>query len=108
MCSVLWDPDAVIDFESLTGRDLRKAVFAVVEKLRVLGTRLPPPHARPLQGEKGLLELRPKQGKTHVRVIYRRCGESEFAILALRTKPDKADWPQAISNAHARKGRYDK
>jgi DNA-binding XRE family transcriptional regulator len=64
---VTWDADAVIDFERLTGRDLRKQAFSVVEKLRALGPRLVTPHMKPLKGEPGLLELRPSQGKTHVR-----------------------------------------
>jgi hypothetical protein len=72
MFLVVWDADAVLDFEAVTGRDLRRATFNVVEKLRALGPRLPPPHMKPLIGEPGLLELRPRQGKTHVRPIYRR------------------------------------
>jgi hypothetical protein len=104
---VTWDADAVIDFERLTGRDLRKQAFSVVEKLRALGPRLVTPHMKPLKGEPGLLELRPSQGKTHVRLIYSRSGESEFVILSVCTEPDKADWDQAVKNAHARKARYD-
>lgn len=104
---VIWDSDAIVDLESLTGRDLRKAAFTAVEKLRALGPRLVPPHMKPLAGESGLLEPRPRQGKTHVRLIYRRYGENEFVILSVCTKPDKADWELAIQNAHARKGRYD-
>lgn len=41
---VVFDGDAVIDFEDVKSRGERKAVFNVVDKLRALGPDLPSPH----------------------------------------------------------------
>jgi hypothetical protein len=41
MFLVVWDADAVLDFEAVIDRgDLRRAIFNVVEKLRALGPPL--------------------------------------------------------------------
>ena len=71
---VLFDADAVRDLESLKGKQERNAVYAVIDKLRMLGPDLAPPHVKSLKGEAGLLELRPRQGSSPVRPIYRRIG----------------------------------
>jgi hypothetical protein len=69
---VLYDADAVLELESLKGRSERKAVFTVIDKLRMLGPDLVPPHVKSLKGEAGLMELRPRQGRSPVRPICRR------------------------------------
>jgi hypothetical protein len=103
---VQYDADAVIELAALTAKAEKKALFNVVDKLRILGPKLVPPHMKSLKGEAGLLELRPKQGKTHVRAIYRRVGD-DFVILAICVKPDKADWDAALGGARERAPRYD-
>jgi hypothetical protein len=102
---VLYDPDAVLDLESLKGRQERKAVFTVVDKLRMLGPDLPPPHVKSLKGESGLLELRPRQGSSPVRPIYRKIG-NVYVILAFSVKPDKAEFVAALVAARKRALRY--
>ena len=102
---VIYDPDAVLELEELSSRQERKATFTVVDKLRRLGERLPPPHMKPLQGEPGLLELRPRQGNSPVRPIYARL-EQGFVILAFSTKPDKAGFARAVIAAHRRLRQY--
>jgi hypothetical protein len=102
---VTYDSEAVEDFEAVKGKKERKAVFNVVDKLRRLGPKLVPPHMAGLKGEPNLFELRPLQGKTHVRPLYRRFGD-DYVILAMSVKPDKADFPQAVERAKARSERY--
>jgi hypothetical protein len=43
---VVVDADAFIEFESLRGREERKATFNALDKLRQLGPNLVPPHGR--------------------------------------------------------------
>jgi hypothetical protein len=104
---VLYDADAVLELESLKGRDERKAVFTVIDKLRMLGHDLVPPHVKSLKGEPGLMELRPRQGRSAVRPLYRRVGD-DFVILAFSLKPDKADFHAAVAAARKRSARYDR
>ena len=103
---VIYDSDAVLDFEAVKSREERKATYTAIDKLRQLGPRLPPPHMKALKGESGLLELRPRQGRSQVRPICSRIGESEFVILAFATMPDKADFDSAVAAARDRLVRY--
>jgi hypothetical protein len=60
---VQYDADAVMEHASLSSKEEKKAVFSVVDKLRLLGPKLVPPHMKPLKGEPGLLELRPPRAR---------------------------------------------
>ena len=83
--SVIYDPDAVVEFvTAVKSKEERRAIFNAVEKLRELGERLAPPHMKPLQGETtgGLCELRPRQGRSDWRALYRRFG-STYVVLAV-------------------------
>jgi phage-related protein len=102
----MWDADAAAELSSMTSKEEKKALLNVVDKLRHLGERLVPPHMKPLKGESGLRELRPRQGRTHVRAVYRRVGD-EYVVLSLCLKPDKADWGAALFAARERSGLYD-
>ena len=102
---VTWDADAFGDFESLTNRAERKATLATIWKLRDLGGGLGPPHMKSLRGEPGLVELRPRQGASPVRLIYRRSDDA-FVILAAAVKADKADFGRALTSARKRYSRY--
>jgi hypothetical protein len=103
---VLYDADAVRELESLKGRLERNAVFNAIEKLRMLGPELAPPNVKSLKGERGLLELRPRQGSSPVRPIYRRIGD-KYVILAFSVRPDKADFDAAVAAARKRSLRYE-
>lgn len=85
--TVVYDPEAVLDLEAIKGKDDRKAIFNAVDKLRRLGGQLAPPHAKLLKGEVDLCELRPRQGRSAVRPLYRRFGD-RFVILAIARKTD--------------------
>jgi phage-related protein len=102
---VMWDADAAVELASLTSKEEKKALFNVIDKLRQLGERLVPPHMKPLKGGSGLRELRPRQGRTHVRAIYVRAGD-QYVILSLCLKPDKADWEVALAAARDRSSLY--
>jgi hypothetical protein len=104
---VLIDIDASREFEEVKGRGDRKAVYLVLAKLHHLGPKLVPPHMKPLKGEPGLMELRPRQGRSHVRPIYRR-RDDEFIVLAFTVKQDKADFDAAVAAAKERSSRYGK
>lgn len=103
---VVWDSDAVTDLESLKNKKERKAVFNVVEKLRSLGPKLIPPHMKSLQNEPGLMELRPRQGSSPARPVYRQTSAG-YAILAVAVKADKADFDKAVSRARGRFAQHD-
>lgn len=93
--------DVVREVESLS-RPERISVYNAVDKLTQLGPDLPPPHMKSLKGEPDLMELRPKQGNSAVRVIYTRVDDG-FKILAVCTK---RDFDAAVSRARDRVAQY--
>ena len=102
--TVVYDPDALQDF--LTGvrsKEERKAAFNAVDKLRRVGEALAPPHMKPLQGEASLNELRPRQGRSPTRLIYRRVGDV-YVVLAVAK--DKADFEKKKRVAQERGRQY--
>ena len=85
--TVVYDPDALQDFlTSVRSKEERKAAFNAVDKLRRVGEALAPPHMKPLQGEANLNELRPRQGRSPTRVIYRRVGDAYVVLPWPRTR----------------------
>jgi len=54
---------------------------------------------KPLQGEANLNELRPRQGRSPTRLIYRRAGDI-YVVLAVAK--DKADFEKKKRVAHER------
>jgi hypothetical protein len=100
---VVFDVDAVIDFEDVKNRGERKALFTVVDKLRALGPDLPSPHMKSLKGETDIFELRPKQGSSPVRALYARRG-SRFVVLAIAAKKSRFDG--AVADARDRLQRH--
>lgn len=103
--AVFYDADAVAEFvTAVKSKEERKAIFNVVDKLRELGERLPPPHVKPLQGKAaaGLRELRPRRGSSDWRALYRRCGPF-YVVLAVDRH---ANFSALVARAHARAARY--
>ena len=98
--NVDFDEGAVRDFEGVKGREERRAVFTVVDKLRQLGPRLVPPHVKSLAGEADLFELRPRQGRSKARpiVVRHRGGYLVVAVSADHAK----DMGRAVANARER------
>lgn len=100
---VVFDREAVVDFEAVKGRGDRKAVFNVVQKLKEVGPNLPSPHSKSLKGEADLFELRPRQGGCEVRLIYLRLSRG-FLVLAVAAK--KRDFERAVGAARTRSRAY--
>jgi hypothetical protein len=96
---VEFDEGAVRDFEDVKGRQERRAVFNVANKLKELGPDLRDPHVKSLKGEADLFELRPRQGDSPVRPIYARFGE-RFLILAVAST--KGGFDRALNDARRR------
>jgi hypothetical protein len=80
--SVIYDPDAVVELLAMKSREEHRALLDAVRKLGELGEQLGPPHMKSLKGVAALCELRPRQGQSDWRAIYRRVGEFH-AILAI-------------------------
>lgn len=80
--SVIYDPDAVVELLAMKSKEEHRALLNAVRKLGELGEQLGPPHMKPLKGAAALRELRPRQGQSDWRAIYRRAGDF-YAILAI-------------------------
>jgi hypothetical protein len=104
-CTVVLDPDAsLVDIGlGIKSKEELKAIYNVADKLRQLGAQLQPPHMKPLRGEPDYLELRPRQGRSASRPIYRRFGDV-YVILAVAK--NKADFAQKLKFAKARSKQY--
>jgi hypothetical protein len=82
--NVIYDPDAVVELLAMKSKEEHRALLNAVRKLGELGEQLGPPHMKPLKGDRAaaLRELRPRQGRSDWRAIYRRAGNF-YAILAI-------------------------
>lgn len=58
------------------------AVDHAIEKLAALGIKLGHPHSSKVVGADNLRELRPRAGRSRVRPLYRRLGDT-FVIAAI-------------------------
>jgi hypothetical protein len=103
--SVIYDPDAVVDLLAMKSREEHRALLNAVRKLGDLGEQLSPPHTKPLKGGRAaaLRELRPRQGRSDWRAIYRRAGDF-YVILAIDRHKD---FTASIERAQVRAERYD-
>ena len=72
---VAYCAEAEAELSKLPARE-RAAMLAAVEKLAVLGDRLPAPHSSAVKGVTATLrELRPRGGRSPWRAFYRRIGD---------------------------------
>jgi len=103
---VIYDPDAVVDLLAMRSRDEHRALLNAVRKLGELGNQLRPPHMKPLKGDRTatLHELRPRQGRSDWRAIYRRAGDFHVILAIDRHK----DYDVLIERARARAEQYDR
>jgi hypothetical protein len=103
--TVIYDPDAVAEFVmAVKSKEERRAILNAAVKLRELGERLGPPHMKSLQGEAAvtLRELRPRQGRSDWRALYRRYG-SIYVVLAIDRHEN---FLGLVARAQARAPRY--
>jgi hypothetical protein len=82
------------------------AIVVVIEKLKMHGPALRFPHQSAVQGKggAGLRELRPTQGRTLWRPLYRRF-ENTYVILAVgpEAQIDQGGFDSAVADAQARR-----
>lgn len=102
--TVVYDPDAVVELLGVKSKQEHRALLNVVRKLGELGEQLGPPHMKPLKGDRAaaLRELRPRQGQSDWRAIYRRTG-AFYVILAIDRHKNFAG---LVERAQARAERY--
>jgi hypothetical protein len=102
--SVIYDPDAVVELLTMKSKEEHRALLNAVRKLGELGEHLGPPHMKPLRASRAaaLRELRPRQGQSDWRAIYRRAGDF-YAILAIDRHKNFAT---LIERAEIRADRY--
>lgn len=103
--NVIYDPDAVVDLLAMKSKEEHRALLNAVRKLGELGEHLGPPHMKPLKGDRAaaLRELRPRQGRSDWRAVYRRAG-GFYVILAIDRHKEFA---ALIERAQVRAERYD-
>ncbi|MDA0173396.1 type II toxin-antitoxin system RelE/ParE family toxin [Solirubrobacter taibaiensis] len=103
---VAFDSEAAQELaELIKSKEERKAIFNALDKLRQLGPRLVPPHVKTLQDSPGLVELRPRQGKSASRLVFKRC-EDLYVILAV-SKDHATDLDAVIARATSRLEQYE-
>lgn len=104
--NVIYDPDAVVDLLAMKSKEEHRALLNAVRKLGELGDQLGPPHMKPLKGDRAamLRELRPRQGRSDWRAIYRRAGDFHVILAIDRHK----DFAALIERAQARAQQYDR
>jgi hypothetical protein len=82
------------------------AVLTAVDKLRHLGPQLPFPHQSGVKGREGrrLRELRPRQGRSRWRPLYRQVTDAVFVILAIAPEAqiDQRGFNRAVRAAQRR------
>ena len=99
---VLWHPAAEEELGRLTPRE-RAALLNAEEKLVGLGLLLGYPHTSAVQGSaSGLRELRPRQGRSRWRALYRRIGDALILAIAHDALIDVRGFNTAVTLANER------
>lgn len=102
MWDVVYHPGAEPEYRSLSIAD-RNAVDNAVKKLETYGPVLPYPHQAAVRGSKSLRELRPRGGRSRVRPLYQRHGDT-FVIAAIgpEAQVDAKGFDRAVRLATSR------
>lgn len=100
MWSVRFLDDARRERAALSSRD-QTALNAAVEKLRAEGPMLGAPYSSSIVGAgETLRELRPRQGRSRFRALYRRVGdELVIAAIAPEAMVDRRGFNRAVRGA---------
>lgn len=96
-------PEAEEEREALKARE-RKAMDNAIDKLRQVGPELGAPHSSQVKGAEKLRELRPRQGRSVVRPLYRRIDRGTFVIAAVapEVETDRRGYERAVKQAEKR------
>lgn len=106
---VEYHSEAVVEFWKRTEPE-RKGILTIVDLLRQNGTKLAPPHMKPLKDEKKVRELRPSNRKLLVRPLYFQYDARTFKIVAIAPESmvDPSGFDAAVERAKKRAKRdYD-
>jgi hypothetical protein len=99
-------PEADREYRNIQDAKEKVAIEHAIEKLRVDGPALRHPHQSAVMGKggEGLRELRPRQGRSRWRLIYRRVGTSLFVVLAIapEAEVDAAGYRRRVRDAKKR------
>lgn len=99
---VYFHPAAQAELDALPVAE-QQAVDHAVEKLTVLGVRLPFPHTSKVQGVSALFELRPRAGRSRWRAFYRQVGGAMvIAAIGPEAEVDNRGFTRAVAAAQER------
>ena len=99
---VAFHPDAFAEWEALPTREYA-AMARAFEKLRELGDQLGFPHTSNVEGAASLRELRPRQGRSPWRALYRRIGDRVVVgAVGPEALHDRRGFRRAVDAAEAR------
>jgi hypothetical protein len=102
MWDVVYLPAAEQERDKLPGNE-KAALYNAVQKLEHIGPTLGYPHTSDVRSVPGLRELRPRQGRSPWRALFRRVGE-QFVIAAVgpETESDPRGFARACQSAVTR------
>lgn len=82
----------------------RTAVYNAIDKLRQFGPTLGAPHSSQVKGATKIRELRPRQGRSTTRPLYRQVGPNTFVIasIAPEVETDRRGYKRAVEHAEER------
>lgn len=105
---VVYCPEAEQELAALPPGE-RVAILAAVEKLTLLGDRLPAPHSSAVKGASATLrELRPRGGRSRWRAFYRRIGDTMvIGAIGPEAKVNPAGFRRSVFAALDRLAAYD-
>ena len=91
MWTAVWLPAAERERDKLPATE-RAAIYNAIRKLQALGPGLPYPHSSAVAGADRLRELRPRQGRSPWRLLYRQvAGKLVVAAVAPQRPKTRAD-----------------
>ena len=101
--TVDWDQGALAELRGLPVAE-RGAVMNAVAKLEAFGDQLGSPHTSQVKGSRfGIRELRPRAGRSALRVLYRRVAGA-MVVLAVgpEAEHDQRGFDRAVRRAEER------
>ncbi len=98
MWEVRYLPEAAEELAKLPPKE-RAAVENGVRKLESLGPSLGYPHSSDIRDADNLRELRPRQGRSPWRPLYRKYDETTYVIAAI--SPEAENDPRGFSRSRA-------
>ena len=99
---VIFDPEAVWEWQRVKGAEERNAVKQALKKLTLQGPKIGTGHMKALKGTRGVLEIRPRAGHSAFRLLVARAGNL-YVVLAVA---NKKNFDRALVQAQVRLRKY--